>query len=82
MTVPDWVGGAAVRLVGDDVILRSDIWNEVRLPLEQVSGIVFAQQSRPDEREGFVERVRGNAPRTGPTWVSRCRKWRGHAHEW
>ncbi len=59
VTVPDWVGGASVRLVGDDVILRSDISNDVRLPLEQVSGIVFAQQSRPDEREGFVERVRG-----------------------
>ena len=32
VTVPDWVGGAAVRLVGGDVMLRSDIWDDVRLP--------------------------------------------------
>jgi hypothetical protein len=62
VTVPDWVGGAAVRLVGDDVVLESDIWNEVRLPRGQVSGIVFAQQIRPGEREKFVERVRGDRP--------------------
>jgi hypothetical protein len=59
VTAADWSGGAAVRLVGDDVVLLSDTWNEVHLQRRLVSGVVFAQQSRSDERERLVEQVRG-----------------------
>jgi hypothetical protein len=57
VTAADWAGGAVVRLVGDDVVLVSDVWDEVRLARGLVSGIVFAQQRRPDDRERLVERV-------------------------
>ncbi|HVT26834.1 MAG TPA: NPCBM/NEW2 domain-containing protein [Lacipirellulaceae bacterium] len=58
VTVPDWVGGAAVRLIGDDVVVQTEIWNEVRIPRGLVSGVVFAQQDRPEKREQLVEHVR------------------------
>ena len=32
VTAADWSGGAAVRLNGDDVLVLSDTWDEVRLP--------------------------------------------------
>ena len=31
VTAADWAGGATVRLAGDDVVLLSDMWDEVRL---------------------------------------------------
>jgi hypothetical protein len=58
VTAADWSGGAAVRLNGDDVLVLSDTWDEIRLPRSLVSGIVFAQRSRTDERERLAERVR------------------------
>ncbi len=64
VTVPDWVGGAAVRLVGDEVAVQSDILNDVRLSRGQVMGIVFAQQRRPEEREQLVDRVRKGGSRS------------------
>ena len=42
VTAADWSGGAAVRLNGDDVLVMSDTWEEVRLPRSAVRGIVFA----------------------------------------
>ena len=57
VTAANWGGGAAVRLAGDDVLLLSDIWNEVRLPRTLVRGIVFAQQNRVEEREKLVEQL-------------------------
>lgn len=58
VTAADWSGGAAVRLQGDELAVLSDLWNEVRMPRQIVSGIVFAQRSRAAEREKLVERVR------------------------
>jgi hypothetical protein len=57
ITSADWAGGAAVRLVGDDVVLLSDIWDEVPMRRALVRGVVFAQQSRGDVREKLVETV-------------------------
>src|SRR5688572_8746961 len=37
VTAAAWAGGAAVRLVGDEVIALTDTWDEVRLPREMVS---------------------------------------------
>jgi hypothetical protein len=59
VTAADWTGGAVVRFVGDDVVLVSDLWDEVRLARGMVSGVVFAQQKRADEREKLVKQVRG-----------------------
>ena len=54
----DWSGGAAVRLEGDAVVVRSEEWGEVRLPRASVRGVVFAQRSRVAEREKLAELVR------------------------
>jgi hypothetical protein len=54
----DWTGGATVKLAGGDVVVVSDMWDEVRLARGLVSGIVFAQQRRAEDRERLVEKVR------------------------
>lgn len=58
VTAADWAGGAVVKLADRDIVLVSDVWNEVRLPRGLVSGVVFAQASRVEEREKLVEKVR------------------------
>lgn len=58
VTAADWSGGSAVRLDGDNVVILSDTWNEIRLPRRAVSGIVFAQRSQAAARERLIERVR------------------------
>jgi hypothetical protein len=58
VTAADWSGGAAVRLKGDSVVIYSDTWDEVPIPKKVVSGIVFAQRSRPEERAQLAEKVR------------------------
>jgi hypothetical protein len=60
VTAADWTGGATVKLAGGDVVVASDIWDEVRLARGLVSGIVFAQQRRADEREKLVAKVSGD----------------------
>jgi NPCBM/NEW2 domain len=62
MTAADWASGATVKLAGGDIVIVSDMWGEVRLARGLVSGIVFAQQRRADEREKLVERVRDQPP--------------------
>src|SRR3954453_14283839 len=44
VTSADWTGGATVKLAGDELVVLSDTWDEVRLARGLVSGIVFAQQ--------------------------------------
>jgi hypothetical protein len=70
VTAADWAGGAAVRLAGEDVVLLSDTWNEVRLPRGLVSGVVFAQASRAVVREELVKRAR-DEPSPGPSLKGR-----------
>jgi hypothetical protein len=65
VTAADWSGGAAVRLKGDDVVVRSDTWDEITLPKNLVSGIVFSQRSRADEREKLAEQI-GKPPSPAP----------------
>ena len=64
VTAADWSGGAAVQLKGDDVVVVSDAWDEVKVPRERVVGVVFAQQRSVVERETLVEEVgkRGGDP--------------------
>jgi sRNA-binding regulator protein Hfq len=59
VTAADWAGGATVKLADGDVVVVSDMWDEVRLARGLVSGIVFAQQRRAEDREKLIERVRG-----------------------
>jgi hypothetical protein len=59
VTAADWSGGAAVRLDGDAVVVLSDLFGEIRLAKEMVSGVVFAQRRHVAEREALAERVRG-----------------------
>jgi hypothetical protein len=57
VTAADWTGGATVKLAGSDMVVISDMWDEVRLARGLVSGIVFAQQRRAEDRERLVEKV-------------------------
>jgi sRNA-binding regulator protein Hfq len=57
VTTADWTGGATVKLAGGDVVVVSDMWDEMRLSRGLVSGIVFAQQRRADEREKLVAKI-------------------------
>ena len=60
LTAADWAGGATVKLDNGDLVVASDIWDEVRLTRGLVSGIVFAQQKRADEREKLAGRVQAD----------------------
>jgi hypothetical protein len=62
VTAADWTGGATVKLAGGDVVVVSDLWDEVRLARGSVSGIVFAPQRRADDREKLVAKVSGEPP--------------------
>jgi hypothetical protein len=53
----DWSGGASVRLEGDEAIVRSELFGEVRLPRSVVRGLVFAQRSHPRERDALIQRI-------------------------
>jgi NPCBM/NEW2 domain len=53
----DWSGGAAVRVDGDEIIVRSDDWGDVRLSRSAVRGIVFAQRSSPSDRRKLEDLV-------------------------
>ncbi len=64
VTAADWTGGATVKLAGDELVVISDLLDEVRLARGLVSGIVIAQQRRVDEREKLIEQVRGDRSRT------------------
>jgi hypothetical protein len=54
----DWSGGAAVRIEGDAIIVRSDDWGDVRLPRSAVRGVVFAQRSSLADRQRLEDLVR------------------------
>ena len=56
VTAAAWSGGVPVRLDGDVVVL-TDIWDEVRLPRNLVRGVVFAQRSHPRDRERLEDAV-------------------------
>jgi hypothetical protein len=58
VTSAAWSGGAAVQIKGSEVLVRSDIWEDVKLAKAAVSGIVFAQRKRADEREQMAEQLR------------------------
>ena len=76
VTAADWSGGATVKLVGGDLVVASDMWDEVRLPRRLVSGIVFAQQRRAEDREKLVERVRGEPSQKEMADVGAADEWR------
>ena len=57
VTSADWTGGAAVQIKGDEVLVRSDIWDDITLPKAEVSGIVLSQRKRVDEREQLAARL-------------------------
>jgi hypothetical protein len=63
VTVADWAGGAALKLAGGDLVVVSDTWGEVRLARGLISGIVFAQQRRLEDRERLVERITSEPPK-------------------
>jgi sRNA-binding regulator protein Hfq len=64
VTAADWTGGMTVKLAGEDIVVVSEMWGDVRLARGLVRGIVFAQQQRADDREKLVERVRGEPSQT------------------
>jgi hypothetical protein len=52
-----WSGGAATRLEGDTLLVFTDLWDEVQLPKAMVRGIVYAQRSRPHQRELLASQI-------------------------
>jgi hypothetical protein len=70
VTAADWSGGAAMRLVGEEVIVLSDTFDEVRLPRSLVSGFVLAQRQHPDDRARLVEQARSADGQTDLVWLT------------
>ncbi len=66
VAAPAWSGGAPVRLEGDTLVVLSGLLSEVRLPRGLVSGVVFAQQNQPRDRERLVEHVLGESREPSP----------------
>jgi hypothetical protein len=62
VTSADWSGGSAVQIKGGEVLVRSDVWDDITLPKAAVSGIVFSQRKRVDERERLAEELRHSSP--------------------
>jgi hypothetical protein len=56
-----WAGGAPVELAGGVLVVKSDSFDDVRVPLAQVRGLVFAERSRPQERKRIEDLVRSTA---------------------
>ncbi len=53
-----WAGGAPVKLVNNQFVVKSDLLNDVRLPQPLVQGLVFSERSHPDSRRKLEEKVR------------------------
>jgi hypothetical protein len=53
----DWSGGAAVRVDGDAIVVRSDDWGDLLLAKSAVRGIVFAQRSSSADRQKLEDLV-------------------------
>jgi hypothetical protein len=70
VTAADWSGGAAVRLEGEEVVVLSDTFGEVRLPRSQVRGCVFAQRNHPDDRARLVEETRSVGGDGDAVWLT------------
>lgn len=64
VTAADWAGVTTVKLVDDDLVMVSASWGEIRLARGLVSGMVFAQQRRVEDRQRLVERVRSEPSKT------------------
>jgi hypothetical protein len=70
VTAADWSGGAAVRLEGEEVVVLSDTFGEVRLPRSHVRGCVFAQRNHPDDRARLVEEARSAGGDGDSVWLT------------
>lgn len=58
VTAADWSGGVAVQLDGENVVVRTVAWDDVRLPRALVTGIVFAGHESPEVRQKWEDRLR------------------------
>jgi hypothetical protein len=70
VTAADWSGDAAVRLEGEEFIVLSDTFGEVRLPRAVVRGCVFAQREHPDDRARLVEKARSASGDSDAVWLT------------
>jgi hypothetical protein len=70
VTAADWSGGAAVRLEGDEIVVLSDAFGEVRLPRSKVRACVFAQRHHPDDRAQLVEQARSATGDGDSVWLT------------
>jgi hypothetical protein len=53
-----WASAAPVTLAGDELIVKSDVVNDVRVSRGNVRGIVYAERNHPDERRDLEESIR------------------------
>lgn len=66
----DWAGGSPVRLEDDTLILQSALFSEVRLPRSLVSGMVFAPQKPPQDRQRLAEQVASSEVNDDVLWLT------------
>ena len=60
VTAADWSGGAVVQTDGQDLVVLSDVFEEVRISRDKVRGLVFAPREHPEVRERLAEFVWGS----------------------
>jgi hypothetical protein len=66
----EWAGGAAVRLDGEEFLIRSDTFAEVRLSRSYVRGIIFDTRAAQGEREQLSRQVRETVDDQGVFWLT------------
>jgi hypothetical protein len=70
VTAADWSGGAAVRMDGDALVVRSDIVNETKLGRSQVAGLVFANRKSLRDRLRLEDQIRGTSNDKDELWLT------------
>jgi hypothetical protein len=60
VTSADWSGGAAVQVEDETVVVRSDSWDDVRVPRALVAGLVFAHRDHVADRQRLEDTVRAD----------------------
>jgi hypothetical protein len=57
-----WSGAVPLELAGDELVVRSDLLDDLHLPRTLVRGIVFAERSHPLDRRRLEDSLRAERP--------------------
>jgi hypothetical protein len=81
VTAADWSGGAAVRLEGETLLVLSDTFRDVRLPVSRVGGLVFANRSPAHDRQRIEDQVRAASGEQDEIWLTNQDRLTGRIKE-